>query len=256
MNFSSRIAKVYQRHGTKHILPFIGASYESRTPDAFRLAVVGLNAYISNGDWPTRDQTLRDWYHGWWANAGHAKTYRFFNIAYREVSRLAEALSSSSRLFAGLKYDGSPEQKSGVYATNAIKVFLGEDHKTSGNLTPEDFGRYAPDWHEELDLMAEHRVLPQLIVVLGRQIWDLMWGAFYPEKPYLVRYRNFKVAEYETCGDADGSCYHFANRITVELGARRHVMLVVRISHPSTPWDDRRSDWLLAQPDFRQLAKL
>ena len=164
------------------------------------MAVVGLNAYVSDGDWPKDDAELQWWYPGWWSEAGHGRSHRFFNTAYREAGLLADELAGRSKLFSGLTYDAGPQSKSGIYGTNAIKVFLGGKHKTSDGLSPADFQKYAPAWHQELDTMAEHGVLPHLVVALGQQIWELMWGSFYPDWSKRVQYQHFTVTDYQTCG--------------------------------------------------------
>lgn len=256
MSFNAKIANLYRKHGPKHLFPFIGRSYEDGSPEAFRVAVVGLNAYVSDGDWPADDAELQSWYRGWWSEAGHGKSHRFFNTAYREAGLLADELARRSELFSDLTYDAVPQSKSGLYGTNAIKVFLGGEHKTSAGLNSDDFQRYAPAWHQELDTMAEHRVLPHLIVVLGQQIWELMWGSFYPEGPGRVQYEHFTVTDYETCGGEDGPCYHFANRITVMIGSTKQKLLLVRLAHPANYGNPRRAAWLVGEQDFRDLAEL
>ncbi len=160
-------------------MPFVGQSYENASPVIFRVAVVGLNAYILEPDVLAAPDPYS--YAAWWLQAGHGKSYRFFTTAYRDAGLLAEELAGRSRLFSGLKYDAAPQSKSGFYGTNAVKIFLGAEHRTSRGLTDADFQQYARSWHQELDTMAEHRVLPHLIVVLGRQIWEMMWKSFYPE---------------------------------------------------------------------------
>jgi hypothetical protein len=50
MTFGADIGSLYRQHGPNHILPFIGGSYEARDPKAFRVAVVGINAYATNAE--------------------------------------------------------------------------------------------------------------------------------------------------------------------------------------------------------------
>lgn len=125
MAFAACIKSIYEACGPDHILPFIGAAYKSAEPSAFRVAVIGLNAYVSDGDWPEDRRHLRGWYPGWWSRAGHGKSHHFFNVACREADVLATALVTSE-LFAGLQHDRDPHTKPGFYGTNAVKVFLGE----------------------------------------------------------------------------------------------------------------------------------
>jgi hypothetical protein len=254
VSFAAKVANIYQGHGPRHLLPFIGQSYKEDSPDAFRVAVIGLNAYVSDGDWPKNSAELQKWYPGWWSEAGHGKSHRFFTTAYRDAGLLAEELAGRSKLFSGLKYDAAPQSKSGFYGTNAVKIFLGEEHKTSSGLTDAGFQQYAPTWHQELDTMAEHRVLPHLIVVLGRQIWNLMWGAFHPDtRP---QYHHFTTTAYETCGNEGDPCYHHVNRVTVKIGDTSQSLLVVRLAHPAAYGDRHRAEWLRWEKDFRNLAEL
>lgn len=254
MSFAAKITNIYQAHRPRHLLPFIGKSYENGSPDAFRVAVVGLNAYVSHGDWPKDDAELQGWYPGWWSEAGHGKSHRYFTTAHREAGLLAEELAERSKLFSGLTYDAVPQSKSGIYGTNAVKIFLGEEHKTATALSPASFQHYAPAWHQELDTMAEHRVLPHLIVVLGRKIWELMWGSFHEDtRP---QYQHFAVTDYQTCRDENAPCYHHANLLTVRVGSDDQRILLVGLAHPAARGNARRADWLLGEKDFRKLAAL
>lgn len=44
------------------MLPFIGTAYENADPTTFRIAVIGINACVSDGDWPEDRDMLRGWY--------------------------------------------------------------------------------------------------------------------------------------------------------------------------------------------------
>jgi hypothetical protein len=254
VSFAAKIADIYQGHGPKHLLPFIGQSYENGSPEAFRVAVVGLNAYILEPDVLAAPDPHS--YAGWWRQAGHGKSYRFFTTAHREAGLLAEDIAGRSKLFSSLKYDAAPQSKSGFYGTNAVKIFLGAEHKTSDGLSPADFQQYAPTWRQELNTMAKHRVLPHLIVVLGRQIWEIMWRSFHPEGHTQTQYHHFTVTDYETCGNESGPCYHHANRISVKIGNTEQKVLLVGLAHPAAYGDHRRAKWLLEEKDFRKLARL
>lgn len=258
MSFTQRICDIYQHHEPRHILPFIGASYENASPNAFRVAVIGLNAYSEpswepKGEEALRYETLRAWWKSWWAAAPGPPSPRFFQTAYREADKLAREIVRHSCVFPGLDYDATPT-KSGYYATNAVKIFLGAEGKTTQGMSSSDFQKYADDWHCELDVMAEHRVLPHLIVVFGDQIWEVMWRSFYPEGTDRVLHTQFEVTGYESC-DCSVECYHFANRITARVGDTQHKILLARMLHPAAV-QDHRAYWLLGQPEFRRLAGL
>lgn len=258
MSFTQRISDIYRRHKPRHILPFIGTSYENASPNAFRVAVIGLNAYSEpswepEGEEALRHETRRTWWKSWWAAAPGPQSHRFFQTAYRETDKLAQVLVKHSSVFPGLDYDAAPT-KSGYYATNAVKIFLGAEGKTTQSMSGADFHRYADDWHRELDVMAEHRALPHLIVVLGDQIWEMMWRSFYPEGADPVPHTHFQVTGYETCAPG-AECYHFANRITVKVSDTEQKILLARMLHPAAV-QDHRAYWLLGQPEFRRLAGL
>ncbi len=198
-------------------LPFIGASYENADPTTFRVAVIGINAYVSDGDWPKDRDKMRGWYPGWWRAAGHGKSQRFFNVAHREANVLAQQLAEHSDLFPGLMHDADPKTKSGFYCTNAVKVLLGEGHKKAQGITPDFLALHIPTWHQELKTMAKHRVMPHLIVVLGNQVWDVIWRSLHPDTGFAPE--HFTVDANQSCGDP---CFHHANLITVNVGGRKH----------------------------------
>ena len=108
MAFNANIGALYRQHGPNHILPFIGGSYEQRDRKASRVVVVSINAYAS-------DAELR-----------------------------REGVVAGSKLFSGLAYDTRPETKSGLYATNAIKVFTSEAFKRSNAISTEMIWGCAP----------------------------------------------------------------------------------------------------------------
>lgn len=181
------------------------------------------------------------------------ETHRYFNVAYREADTLARQLSTDSKLFAGLTHDSDPKTKPGFYGTNAVKVFLGEDYKKADGLTPDMLAQYTPTWRQELDVMAEHGVLPHLIVVLGSQIWEVMWRTLHPT--HGMASEHFTVDDYRTCGGRGSPCYHHANLITLAIGERKHSLLLVRLTHPAAQ-GNRHAKWLLEQEAFRELVQL
>lgn len=256
MSLRHDIQTQYQRHGSRHILPFIGSAYEL-SDDSFRVLSLGFNAYVSDGDWPDDENELQDWYVGWWRDASWGQSPKFFSRVYEECRHLANELTSSP-LFVGHWFDSNPRTKSGIYGTNAIKVFTEEHLKTSNMLSQEDFQEHMPTWHAELDILAKYRRLPHLIVVFGQAIWDYAWRAFYPyDAATFPDYSYLKIEEYQTCGDEGSPCYHHVNHVVLRTEIGRQNLLLVRLHHPSARTVPRRdSAWLLSQPDFRELAQL
>lgn len=257
MPFRDEIAKIYSAHGSRHLLPFIGEEYDAPQASTLRIAVMGINAYISEDDWPANDDELRAWFHGWWANAGHGETYPFYTRAYREADTIARVLGNS-RHFKGLHYDATRDRKIGYYAMNAIKVFTSDEYKTSPAIPDEYLQSFAPSWHAELDTMAKYGVLPHLIVVLGEKLWGFNWQAFYRDDPETFpQYKYLQVHEYVSGSETDNASYHHANRIRASTASGEQNVLLVRLHHPSSRSKVRRdAKWLLAQADFRRLAGL
>jgi hypothetical protein len=253
MPFESDIATLYEKCGSKHILPFVGGAYSQPDPDHFRLVVVGINSYISPPDWPKNDQELQGWFRRWWQQAGHGRTsgtrpdtYLYYVRAFKEADMLARALCTTSNC-VGLQYDGAPETKRGFYATNAIKVYTGEEHKRS-NLIPGSYiESFAPTWRSELDLMAQYACLPHLIIVFAKgNIWDLHVRSLSP----VANSGAFTVTK---CESARG---HDASRIWLDSG---HTLLLVRLAHPRPRFprpQPRNAAWLLADAEFRQFAEI
>lgn len=133
-----------------------------------------------------------------------------------------------------------------------MKVFLGESHKRSDSLSESGFRRYAATWRRELDAMAEHGVLPQLVVAFGRQFWHLVCEAL---RPGLTAYEHIAITEFETCGSASDASFNHANRVGIVVRGKPTNLLLVRLSHPSAR-DQRRAKWLLERDAFRRLARL
>lgn len=131
-----------------------------------------------------------------------------------------------------------------------MKVFLGEDYKKAQGITPDFLARHIPTWHQELETMAMHGVMPHLIVALGTQVWDPAWRSLHPEAEFAPE--HFSVESYQTCGDP---CFHHANLITVNVGGRKQPILLVRMTHPAAQ-GNRRAGWLLGQEAFRELARM
>ena len=102
-SFSEKILDLYSRRKS-YIMPYIGAHFEAVVPQAFRVAVVGLNAYLSDQE---MQKANPDWFAGWFRAVNIEKTHRFFRTAYAETERLASALCGKG-IFAGLRWDADP----------------------------------------------------------------------------------------------------------------------------------------------------
>ena len=251
MSLPEDIDAAYSAHGPAAVAPFIGCAYEDGTPSTFRTLVLGINSYISEPDWPSENPaSMRLWFRDWWAQAARQEggTHAFYTKAWNEASKLATTLAEGSSLFQGLRHDADP-------STKAVKEYLrGDEYKDAKNVTPAMLEKYRPTWHAELDVLARHGVLPHLIVVLGEQVWETAWQAFHKDHD---RPRAFEVVEYTTPGVFEDPIHHHANRLVLKTGDTTQTTLLVRYHHPSK-WgpDQKRAEWLLAEPKFRELARL
>jgi len=252
MSLHDEINTLYWGHGTRHILPFIGDSYDQPS-DELRVLVVGLNAYISDGDWPEDDTDVQQRYPDWWRAAGHANSHHYHEAAYKGYSALIDRLKESA-LLAGLSCKLDAQNKPELYATNAVKFFLPERFKDSNELSSERLATQRATWHGELDTLAKHSVFPHVIVIFAEKAWRMAWQAFHPNH-WAKSHQHFRVMKFVP--GADGGTRHYANRITAEVGGHSHEILLVRLHHPSARSKVKcDADWLVAHSDFRELAGL
>ena len=243
-SFSEKILDLYS-HRKSYIMPYIGAHFETVVPHAFRVAVIGLNAYVSDQE---MQKANPDWFAGWFRAVNIGKTHRFFKTAYVEAERLASALCGNG-IFTGLRWDTDPQAKRGFYVTNAAKAFLPESgYKTDANVAPV-IREHLPQWHAELDLMAEYGTLPHLIVVLGEKAWEGMWQSLNVKcKDTFPSYRHFRVVAYQSGYD---DYFHWSGRAELADG---HRIILARVHHPARPGRSRTAKWLLGRQEFQRLV--
>lgn len=237
-SLSTATTAIYSRRDN-HILPFVGAAFERPSPDQLRVAVVGINSYVSAQHWPLAPGGgFPDWF-------AHTK-YRFFRSVKRNATRLVSGLVDNG-IFDGLRF----EWPDSFYATNAIKTYLPEcQGKRADQVSPELFAQHAATWREELDAMAEHGALPHLVVIFGEPFWRNAWSAF--RLPHVDAYQHLRVLDYR---HADGPSLHFVNRLGLGGVSGEQTTLLVRLRHPSSRTLKGSLSWLLGQEDFWSLAK-
>ncbi|HPB09479.1 MAG TPA: hypothetical protein PK802_07310 [Candidatus Cloacimonadota bacterium] len=255
MTFAEQILALYKQHGRMHLVPFIGDAYHNPKPGDFRVIALGINAYLSKKDYDTAPEDVGQWFRNWWRDAAHGEdTWPYYSTAYIESDGLAQGLRMS-RYFRGLNYVSDPAGKPCLYATNAIKVFLPEQHKDAATISTELLRPSTQTWHQELDLMAQYRVFPHLVVVFGEVIWEWIWKSFSAE--YAPRYEHFQIQEYSPCARSDSPVFHRANRVRVATSQMEQTVFLVRPDHPA--WlhvHQRGAQWLLEQADIQILAGL
>src|SRR5207237_7939432 len=145
--FASDVRALYANRAF-HLLPFIGDCYVTPSPTDLRMVVVGINSYISPQHWPPGP----DWFAGWFSRP----KFPFSRRARRALCAIAAGLAHS-RTFDQLAY----RDPASAYATNAVKVYMPEAvGKKADQLSDAHFDENLPQWLAQLDLMAQHDVLP------------------------------------------------------------------------------------------------
>ena len=97
--------------------------------------------------------------------------------------------------------------------------------------------------------MAEHGVLPHLIVVLGEKAWEGMWQSLYVNRQDIFpNYRHLRVVGYQS---GSGECFHWSGRAELADG---HRIMLARVHHPARPGRSRTTEWLLGCPEFLRLV--
>lgn len=222
------------------ILPYIGNGFQDPDGGDLRVMAVGINAYVSEGhDWASQDPA---WFRGWFERTEH----RYYARVKSQAMALAAGLGESSAF--GSRTATWPKS---FYGTNAIKAYLPKSTgKRASQVAHTLFAEHAPFFCREVELMAEHAVLPHLILIFGLPFWEHACAALD------VGSSALGSAKIVTCGRADGTCERFARRVRIRTDGGDHELLLVRMRHPSGRTPVGSAKWLLAQPEFRALAGL
>lgn len=227
-NLHDRAHAIYSKRDN-HILPFVGSAFDRPTPDQLRVAVVGINSYVSAQHWPLAPG---GGFPEWFAQTN----YRFFRSVKRNATRLVAGLVDNG-VFEGLRFHW-PDS------------FYEAEGKRADQVSPEMFDQHAATWRDELDAMAEHGALPHLIVIFGEPFWKHAWSAFKP--PRANGFEHLRVLDYR---HTDGPSLHFVNRLRLGGANGDQTTLLVHLRHPSSRTRKGSVSWLLAQEDFWTLAK-
>lgn len=195
---------------------------------------LGINAYVSDADWPPPPE----WFAAWFAQA----RWPFQKAVLRDTDRLAAHLTGPCGAFSGQSYGGAGS----IFHTNAIKTHLRESEgKRAGALAPDLFADHAADFRAELELMAQHAVLPHVVIVFGSPFWPFACDAIG---------KLAGAARVDRHEFFPGPMLPFVNRYRVVLGGRTQDVLLVRVRHPSARTHEGGTRWLLSDPDFRLAA--
>jgi hypothetical protein len=237
----TEILRVYDaRENTIH--PFIGRAFEGAEAGALRVMTIGINAYLSSGDWPNQKP---GWFAAWFSEERHG----FDHGVARDTVTIAHALTARSALFSNLAFLG----KQSVFHTNAVKTYLPKSiGRHADQVSPEEYISHLATWHAEFEIMAKHGVLPHVVIVFGRPFWAWAWKTFHPQ--YRPAFVNLTVHGFKP---ASGEGVHYANLIDLEGGADRHDVALIGVRHPAArPSTKGTPEWILSLPDVRELLKL
>jgi hypothetical protein len=152
----------------------------------------------------------------------------------------------------GARFAGTPAVwPDSFYATNAIKVHMKEAQgKRADQITEEMFDEHLPTWHQELDMMAEHGVLPHVIAIFGKPFWSracaslrLVQSERHPQHLRLLKFEPIS-----------GECFHFANLVRFAGSGGEQDALLVRVRHPAARTKMGSARWLLGHPELSAAA--
>ncbi len=90
--------------------------------------------------------------------------------------------------------------------------------------------------------MAAHGVLPHVIAILGDPFWSRACASFRSGT-----FAQIRLKQYEAC---QGSCLHYVNRLTLDVGGPEHVLLLLQLRHPASRRAMGSPKWLAQQPEF------
>jgi hypothetical protein len=212
-DLAARIREIYEQRRPDHIDPYIGEAFHGALPDHLRVLCIGINTYISPGEWERRKAI---WFAEWFKN----QKYRFSKGAVRAVDPLAAAVTAPDRLFAGLTFDW----RKSLYVTNAVKVYVTEADGKRAEQVGQSFAAHETQWRDEITALIDAGVPPHVVVVFGKIFWPAFCKSFGHEGVLAPR---VAAREGETADAGHRLC-----RITLIGG---HVMLLVRLNHPSRP---------------------
>lgn len=216
--------------------PFVGAAFTG-SKDSLRIACVGINCYISPDDWRPPEP---NWFASW---------FRQQKLPFSRGAAKAAATVGHALEVAGWGHFDGLES---CWATNAIKVYLGEAEGKEAHQVPADaFEKHAATWRLELDVMAAHDVLPHAVVVLGEPQWGATCRSLDPRHGWT--YQHLSLLEYQT---TPGDLYHHLNRIRVRAGGIARSILVIRVPHPRAFGAKPRAEDLVEHADFQRVVAL
>lgn len=235
MTFIERVRSIYDRCAPDQIHPYVGGAFIAAGEDTLRVMGVGINAYVDAKDWPKRSPSC---FASWFT----PPRFPYQKGVWRDVQDLAAAVLGPGSRFSARRFAGMES----LYLTNAVKVYVEEAKgKRAVQLSDADYDRHLDQWHDELDAMAEHGVVPHVIAIIGDPFWSRACNSFRDGA-----FARMTPKQYEWC---KGSCLHYVNRVTLDVGGAEHVLLLVRLRHPASRRATGAPKWLAQQPELRAM---
>jgi hypothetical protein len=235
-SLEQKIHDIYDRQ-RPCIHPHIGTTFLDGKDSDLRIMAVGINAYVG-----ARDQGKES--PAWFADWFRKQMYRYQKGVWRDLKALAAGLAHAPFRLAAKRFAGMES----IFLTNAVKVYVSEAvGKRADQLSGLDYGRHLDQWHDELDVMAEHGVLPHIIAIVGEPFWPFACKSFQTDGAF----KRFRTASYKWC---KGSCRHFLNGIVLDGPSGKHELLLLRLRHPAGRAPTGSPKWLLDQPEFRAMT--
>lgn len=235
--FVERIHAIYDRDAPRQIHPHIGEAFRVPESGDLRIVAVGINSYVSPKD---RGKESPSWLARWFIE----QTHRYQRGVWRDLRALGDAITQPPYRFASKRFRGMDS----IFLTNAVKIYVDEAvGKQASQLSAADYERHLAQWHDELDAMAEHGALPDVIATVGEPFWAFACTSL--REP--GRFKEISPLGYRSCS---GTCRHFLNDISVGTRHGQHEILLLRLRHPAGRSPTGSPRWLLGQPEFQAFA--
>lgn len=235
MTFIEYVRTIYDRFAPDQIHPFVGGAFRGGSDGALRVMGVGINAYVSAKDWSSRSP---DHFASWFT----PPRYRYQRGVRRDLEDLASTVSAPGSRLSTKRFAGMDS----LYLTNGVKVYVEEAKGTrAAQLSEADFDRHLGQWHDELDAMADHAVLPHIVAIIGDPFWSRACASFRDGA-----FARMKLTRYEWC---KGTCLHYVNRVTLDVAGSEHTLLLLRLRHPASRRATGSPKWLAKQPELAEM---
>jgi hypothetical protein len=234
---ASDICAAYDRlavEGTPHpIHPFIGEAFLEPSDVKLRVMVVGINAYVD----PQHEAiTLPDAFAEWFRSG----RYRYQKRLARELDALMTGMVARWPFLASRTVLG----KESLYVTNAIKTYVPTARgKRADQIEERNYEEHLPVWFQELEVLAEHRAFPDVVVIVGAPFWQRACATF-------AEPSKLTGVEVEARRRIAGPGSAHALEVDVRTKAGVRTVPVMRLRHPAARTSKGSPTWLLDHAHF------